>query len=111
MNESEPHIEGYGDYQVSETGNLKSAGQIGIPHYVCNWNKHSPPYISSPTLLTGSSTAGDVAKSQRLLFRDRSSSVGNKETPCHDLDLLNTTYSTDRKTGCDYKTEVTWHNI
>ena len=108
VNESEPNIKGYGDFHVNETDNLKPTEQIGIPYYVCNWNKQNPPYISSPTLLTA---AGDVDKNQKLLFRNRSSSVGNEETSGHNPDPLSTTYSTDSKTGCDYETQVIWHNI
>ena len=102
-------VNGYDDIPTNDRDKLTVGDRVGIPHYVKNWNKHNPPYISSPTLLTGNATANEIDNGQRLPFRERSLSVGNKEIQCHDIDLISATSTAGEKIACDYKTHVVWH--
>ena len=99
-------IKGYSDIPLGERDSTKAADQAGIPHYVHDWSKHNPPYISSPTLLTGYSDTCDIDKSHKQPYRDRSFSVGNREMECHDLDRIRAAAC---KAGSEYKTHVWWH--
>ena len=105
----EYRIKCYDDLPTNARGDLKAAENDTMPHYIQNWSKHNPPYISSPTLLTGLDDAYDLDKSQKLPIRDISLSVVNKETSCHDVDLAPIINAPDGKTDCGYKTNISWH--
>ena len=108
-------VKSYDDFQDGERDNLKSANQVDIPHYVHNWSKHNPPYISSPTLVTGNLMGNnadcDWDTNKKPISRDRSLSVGNKEITCCDHDTSSATFVADGNTDNEYKTPAVWHKI
>ena len=103
----EPRVKGYDGTLSDERDCMKSAEPTAIPHYLSNWNKHSTPYISSPTLLTGNNVVCESDSIGKLPYRDRSLSVGNNEF--EHLDPVSATYATDAKPDCEYKTRISWH--
>ena len=107
----EYHLKSYWDTPASGRNNMNTTKQAGIPHYICNWKKNNPPYISSPTLVMGYDTSCGTDNSQKLPYRDRSSSVGNKEIQDHNDDSLNANNAADEKGICEYKTHILWHAI
>ena len=84
---------------------MKFVERASIPHYVRDWSKHNPPYISPPTLLAGNSAASDFDNIKKPLSRDRSSSVGNNRDP------VSATCMKDENPKPEYKTHVLWHDI
>ena len=87
---------------------MKATERASVPHYFRDWSKHNQPYISSPTLLTGCNDACDMDNSNKIPYRERSFSVGNKEMECHDIDHIS---AADGKAESEYKTRVLWHAV
>ena len=107
----ECRVKDYDGIPVSERDTKKTIDPARIPQYVPIWNKHNRPYISSPTLLTGDNTDSGFDISNKLPYRDRSCSVGNKEMHCYNPDFVSAPCVEDDKKDCENKTHVVWHQI
>ena len=105
------HGKGCDETQFSERDSMKPTEQVVIPDYIRNWSKDNTPFISSPNLLTGYNGISDMDSSQRLPFRDRSLSAGNKNIQDQDIDPLSATYAVDKKKEYEYKTPILWHEL